>query len=924
MVSRKFFFCAWTLLCAAISTAQVFQEYGTISNTNLVLNPHGSGFFDYNGDGWDDIFVVENSTSSRKRLNYLPHALLKNSGIPSYDFTNVTYQAGVQGYLSGIDSMGVSAQGFAAGDFNNDGYMDFCIGMGSRNNHAAIYLNNKNGTFSDYSERGAFSDQATFRGRCAAFLDYDNDGWLDILFLRDSSKPYESMFALYQNNRSTKDPRFISATSTAGLTIPPTVNDLYNLFGFAAADFDNDFDIDIYVPRYSGASLFLRNDNGVFHENASPAGLPSEQGFIGAAAFDYNNDGWFDLFIKRQSGTPLLYANDGDGTFTDVSVESGLSQFPTGTIDLGESAFGGGLTPGDYDNDGNTDMFLINKAGTLNRLFRNRGDGTFTDVAPSAGLTEAADWYWSSPVADYNHDGYLDIYMARCPGSPNQPPYAALYRNRGGSNNWLQLKLTGVQSNKSAVGARIKARIDEKIQTRQVQGGDGWKVNSFWNHFGLGRAGQVDSLVIYWPSGIVQRATEIPAGTFLEMTEKDTTQYYGPPYIAGTVGHFKSGVPVPGVQMSLSGDVTMSAVTGANGRYRLKPVPKGSVNLTVTPTKTRGEDVGYGGVTAFDAALTLEFVSGLKTLNDTQKTAADADGDGGISALDAAFIARYAVGIRDNAPSLAGSWRFVPDSRTYTDIIKEIEQEDFQCRILGDVTENWGSPDVPEKVSGQEFLSCPGILRQSPEFLDVPLSLDGRTPMLAADVWMRFDFASLEFLEAVPSGTASGFSVITNMESPGFLKIALYGAHPAAAGGEVLRVRFRVLEGTSNPTVIQWEKIAVNEHGFRMEATPVTMTGELSGAMPACFGIRGNYPNPFNPGTTVVYSVGSGSETRLVLFDTRGRQVRLLFQGPQNPGEYRIAWNGLDASGSDAPPGLYFCRLTCGSRNQVIKLVKVK
>jgi len=898
------------VLCMASATAQIhFTNVGAATGTLVRCNTHGSGFFDVDGDGWDDIFVVHNT--SQGDYVHLPNTLLKN--LTTGVFQNITDAAGVQGYLD------VSSQGLAAGDYNNDGRIDLCIGMGTSWYQALLYRQNPDHTFWDLSN-WTIPDRGTLQGRCVAFLDYDRDGWLDLLFLKNDIQddPSDFCLALYRNSQNGA---FENVTHQAGLELPPSFSDLY---GFAVADADNNGYPDVYVPRLSAPSLFLKNFGGVFQESSTTAGLPHGSGYLGAIFLDYNNDGYWDLCLKRQDASPELYANNGDGTFTNVTVAAGLSRVNTGHLPE-DSEFGGGMAAGDFDNNGYTDVFITNNWGGYSRLLKNNGsNGTFTEIALAAGLDENIKYYWSTPVADYNRDGYLDIYIARCPGGTPSTNDAALYRNDGGSAHWFFVRLTGVQSNRSGIGARLVAYVNGGKQMRQVLGGGGYMVNSFWNHFGLDQAVQVDSLVIYWPSGIVQRGTEIPAGTYLEITEKDTAQYYGPPYIAGTVGHFKSGASVPGVQMSLTGDASRIATSDANGRYRLIPVPKGSVNLTVTPAKTRGEDVGDRGVTAFDAALTLRFVTDLETLNDTQKTAADADGDGSISALDAAFIARYAVGLRDNAPSLAGSWRFIPATRTYTNIIKEINQENYQCRILGDVTENWGSPDIPGKASEPSVLSCPGILQPSPETLDVPLSFDGRSSMLAADVWLRFDPASLEFQEAVPVESASEFNLIANVESPGLLKVALYGARPAAARGEVLRIRFRMVDGASNPTVIQWEKIAVNERGFRMEATPVRLPGGNPGEKPGSFGIRGNYPNPFNPGTTVVYSVGSVPETRLVLFDTRGRQVRILFQGRQNPGEYRMAWDGLDARGSEAPPGLYFCRLTSGSQSRVIKLVKVK
>jgi hypothetical protein len=904
----------WILAAAAaLQTAAAagsihFTNVGSATNTLVRCNTHGSGFFDIDADGYDDIFVVHNTSIGE--YVHLPNTLLKN--LTYGMFQNVTDAAGVQGYLD------VSAQGMAAADYNNDGRMDLCIGMGNRYFQALLYRQNSDRTFADISS-WAITGRGTINGRCLSFMDYNNDGWADLLVLKDDilDDPSDYCLTMYRNRQNGA---FENVTVQAGLNFAPAVDDLY---GFAVADADNDGDPDIYVPRLTGTSIFLRNDQGVFHEISAAAGLPHAPGYLGAIFLDYNNDGYWDLFLKRQNASVQLFVNDRDGTFTEVTAAAGLGGVNTGLLPE-DSAFGGGLTAADFDNDGWVDILVTNRYGSRNKLLRNNGNGTFTETASSAGIAENIDYYWSTPVADYNRDGYLDIYMARSPGGTPSANDAALYRNNGGSNRWCFVRLTGSTSNRSAIGARLEAWVNGGLQIRQVLGGDGYKVNSFWTHFGLGAAGQIDSLIVRWPGGTVQKGTEIPSGTFLEMTEKDTVQYYGPPYIAGTVGHFKSGAPVPGVHAVLSGDASGAADSDPAGRYRIKPVPRGIVNLTVTPSKTRWDDL-RDGVTAFDAALTLRSVAGLETLSDTQKLEADADGDGSLSALDAAFIARCSAGILDDAPSIAGSWRFTPSSRAYGNIPHELDMQDFQCRIVGDVTENWGDPGVPGKAGERAAgLTSPESFQAAGETLEIPLSLDGKLPMLAADVWLKFDPAALDFVDAFPAGPASGFDVITNLESPGFAKIALYGMIPVTDGGDVLRVRFAVVKGAPSRTTVQWTRIAVNESGYGTEATSVRLPDRIAAEQPASFGIRGNYPNPFNPGTTVVYSSGPESETSLAVYDTKGRQVRVLTQGRRNSGETSAVWDGLDGRGMEAPPGLYFCRLTCGNRSQVIKLVKVK
>lgn len=238
---------------ASLSGQIVFTDVGSSTNTTVICNTHGSGFFDYNNDGWDNIYVVHN-TSGGEYVN-LDNTLLKN--LRNNTFINVAREAGVAGYQI------YSAQGLAAADCDNDGDLDLCIGMGMYN-RALFYLNSGNGYF---TERDTIPDphNLTFHGRNLAFFDYDNDGYVDLLFLRESNNQnpnYNPMFVLYRNNRHGG---FEDVTWQAGLwNFKPGDKDLY---GFAVADVNNDNYPDFYVPRYDAPSmLMMNNGNGTFSE----------------------------------------------------------------------------------------------------------------------------------------------------------------------------------------------------------------------------------------------------------------------------------------------------------------------------------------------------------------------------------------------------------------------------------------------------------------------------------------------------------------------------------------------------------------------------------------------------------------------------------------------------------------------------------
>ncbi len=885
-----------------------FTNIGESSGTLLALNPHGSGFFDATGDGWDDVFIVANTSVGL--YDHLPHALFKN--LTTGLFENIAAQAGVGGYLD------ISAQGLAAADYDNDGLIDLCIAMGNPSYQALLYRNRGDGTFADVSHT-AIPDQFTLWARCPAFMDYNRDGWLDLFFLvtGDDSNPAARLFSVYRNARNG---RFVNALLEVGLGFHPNPDDLY---GFAAADADNDLDADVFVPRLSGASLFIVNDNGVFRESAAASGLPNGPNCIGAVFLDYDNDGYFDLFVKRQNASPELYRNDGDGTFTNVSGPSGLSAFSTGFLPS-SSGFGGGCTAEDFDNDGNTDILVTNRYGDLNRLFRNRGDGTFGEIAGPAGLVEPFDHYWTTPVGDFNRDGYVDIFMARSASDPaDRRMYTALYRNNGGSNRSFSIRLNGVRSNRSGVGSRLVAYTAGRRQTRQVLGGDGYKVNSYWTHFGIGGAEYADSLVIYWPSGVVQRGTEIPHGSFLTIEEKDTTVYYGPPFVAGTVAHSISGRPIPGVRVELSGDASGSGLSDGSGRYRVKPVPYGTAAAVCTPGKTRGEDVGTGAVTAYDASLALRYIAGLETPGPGSRAAADADGNGILEALDAALIARYAVGLSDGAPSRAGQWTFDPPARTYNNVTRELIGQDYSGIVIGDASGNWGSGSAPGKTDAQPVLPDTVTVGEETRILELAVRIGTHSGLQSMDIRLEYDASVLGFVGASAGEAASGFEFICHTPDGGSVNAVLFGARPAMEAGRLIVFRFKPSGTRFSATSVHWVRTAVNERPVGGGQIRIRIDGEGGEAIRG-YGLLCNAPNPFNSVTAIRFDLVRRDFVRLDVCDAMGRIVRTLVSEPLDPGRHLRNWDGRDGRGRETPSGLYISRLTVNGRIQGIKMIKAQ
>ncbi|MBI4535853.1 MAG: VCBS repeat-containing protein [Ignavibacteriae bacterium] len=447
-------------------------------------------------------------------------------------FTDIAASAGVADPGNG--------QGVVFLDFDNDGLLDIHLVKNGQTNR--LYRNNGNLTFTDVA--AAFGLNNTGAGRGCAAADFNNDGRTDIVVGN-----FNQSMILYRNDSTT----FTNVTAQAGMNVTSWGGSINWL------DYNNDGRLDCYVgnngipPHYN---YLFRNDNlASFSHVAASLGLTDSVSTLSVATADFDNDGDTDIFAGNQTGFPTgyLYRNDGT-TFTDVTSSSGLIT----------SLYTWGADWGDFDNDGDLDLYLANSNGA-NQLFQNNGNGTFTEVASVFGLADAAQSF-SCGWADVDNDGDLDLYVANSASAPDR-----LYRNDGTTftdvaaasgmvdnllsnsttwgdinndgridlylsnngvanklflntsdttNRWLVLKLQGTTSNRSAIGARVQIYIGSLSQIREVQGGSGHNgQNSLAVEFGVGTAIVVDSVIIRWPSGTIRRLTTVPVNQIVTVTE---------------------------------------------------------------------------------------------------------------------------------------------------------------------------------------------------------------------------------------------------------------------------------------------------------------------------------------------------------------------------------------------------------------------
>jgi enediyne biosynthesis protein E4 len=518
---------------AGLTAATVF---GGRTQNRYILETTGCGaaFFDYDHDGWPDIFLVNGTTLEGTESPRPSNRLLHNNRDGT--FRDVTAEAGL--VKSGW------GQGVCIGDYDNDGRDDLFVTYWG---HNVLYHNNGDGTFTDVTQKAGLYPEKPGWGTGCAFLDFDGDGHLDLFVtsyiefdLKTAPSPgsgdcrYQGLPVncgprglpkarnyLFRNNG---DGTFSDVTAKSGIgNAAPS----YGL-GVLVSDFNNDGRPDIYVANDSDPSyLFWNNGDGTFTEGGMAAGVASNsdgrfQSGMGVAAADYDGDGRIDIFKTNFSDDlPNLYRNTGKGLFEEETLAAGLG--------VNSRFLGWGCGFLDADNDGWPDIFYVNGHvyPEIDRLpgqgyrqpkvlFLNQGNGTFRDISqaagPAVGVKTAAR---GCAFADFDNDGSIDILI-----NPINDVPQLLKCKAPGDANWVTLKLVGTKSNRSAVGARVRCVTGKHEQVDEVRsGGSYMSQNDLRIHFGLGKAERADLVEIRWPSGLVERFADVPVNRFLTIRE---------------------------------------------------------------------------------------------------------------------------------------------------------------------------------------------------------------------------------------------------------------------------------------------------------------------------------------------------------------------------------------------------------------------
>ena len=498
-----------------------FIDVSKLLGLDVVGLSGGAVMEDLNGDGYLD--VMASSWGLRDQIRYF-------ESTADGHFADRTVEAGLSGIVGGLN--------LVHADYNNDGYPDVLVLRGAwlaEGHPNSLLKNNGDGTFDDVTEAaGLFSLHPT---QTASWGDFDNDGDLD-LFIGNESNPEAGLHPceLYRNNG---DGTFSEVAAEVGLAAVGYVK------AVVWGDYDNDGRLDLYLSRWTEPNLLFHNDGPAasgawrFTETATEAGVHEPIDSFPAWFWDYDNDGWLDLFVSGWRAAaadvaaeylglpgndekPRLYRNNGDGTFSDVAAAARLDRV----------MYTMGSNFGDLDNDGWLDFYVGTgdpdfRALMPNRMFRNAGGAVFQEVTASGRFGHLQKGHGVA-FGDLDNDGDQDLYAVIGGAFEGDVFNNVLFENPGHGNHWITLHLEGTASNRSALGARIALTVETEDGPRSIHRvvttGGSFGASTLQQEIGLGQATALRAIEITWPAtGAVQRFDDVPMDRIVRIREGEDT-----------------------------------------------------------------------------------------------------------------------------------------------------------------------------------------------------------------------------------------------------------------------------------------------------------------------------------------------------------------------------------------------------------------
>src|SRR5256714_1238480 len=517
----------------------MMNVFGGVDTKKYIIETTGTGvaIFDYDNDGWPDVFIVngtklEGFPAGKGPTNHLYHN--NHDGM----FTDVTEKAGLAHIGWG--------QGAWVGDYDNDGWEDLYVTYYGKN---VLYHNNGNGTFTDVTDSSGGGGSGKAWGTGCAFVDYDRDGRLDLMVanyvdfdLSTAPAPGERPSCLWKGVPVMCGPQGLPGAKNVlyhnrgdgtfeNVTTKAHIDQTTGHYAFSVStfDFDDDGWPDIFVACDSTPSvLYHNNRDGTFTDVAITAGAAFNedgraQAGMGSTVADYNGDGRLDIFKTNFSDdTATLYRNNGDGTFDDVTDPAGLGLYT--------KYLGWGTMFLDVDNDGWPDLLLVNghvypevdknNLGSNYEepriLYHNNGKGAFTDISSSAGpaITAVASSRGLA-TGDLWNDGRISAIITNLNALPS-----LLINQVHNANHWIAIRTIGTKSNRDGIGAKISVKANNRTLVDEVRSGSSYISNNDMRvHFGLGAASKIDWVEVRWPNGMLERFENLPIDSINTLKE---------------------------------------------------------------------------------------------------------------------------------------------------------------------------------------------------------------------------------------------------------------------------------------------------------------------------------------------------------------------------------------------------------------------